>query len=189
MLKRTLIAVAVVALLATSAQALGPDPDTGKMGDHTGIKVDPIKMNVIWPFEYKALDLCVIPVKMKVGVFVQVEKCYDRKIVLNQVECGDIGKNSSGDWPCYLGCETIKVRANIDVKLGLNKAKVGNVIDAWDAYFTDGNTVAGGAGWVSHEICVKAWKAQLFRGEIGQAAMAGDVVDVGTVTVTVKPNV
>ena len=189
MLKRTLIAVAVVALLATSAQALGPDPDTGKMGDHTGIKVDPIKMNVIWPFEYKALDLCVIPVKMKVGVFVQVEKCYDRKIILNQVECGDIGKNSSGDWPCYLGCETIKVRANIDVKLGLNKAKVGSVLDKWEAYFTDGNTVAGGAGWVPHEICVKAWKAQLFRGEIGQAAMAGSVVDVGTVTVTVKPNV
>lgn len=189
MLKRTLIAVAVVALLATSAQALGPDPSTGKLGDHTGIKVDPLKMQVFWPFEYKALDLCVIPVKMKVGVFVQIEKCYDRKIILNQVECGDIGKNNSGEWPCYLGCETIKVRANIDVKLGLNKAKVGSVLDKWEAYFTDGNTIDGGAGWISHEICVKAWKAQLWSNTIGDAAMAGSEVNVGTVTVTVKPNV
>jgi hypothetical protein len=189
MLKRTLIAVAVVALLATSAQALGPDPSTGKQGDHTGIKVDPLEMQVFWPFEYKALDLCVIPVKMKVGVFVQIEKCYKLKIILNQVECGDIGKNNTGEWPCYLGCTNIKVRANIDVKLGLKKAKIGNVLDKWEAYFTDGDTIDGGAGWITHEICVKAWKAQLFRGEVGDAAMAGEVVDVGTVTVTVKPNV
>lgn len=188
MLKRTLIAVAVVALLATSAQALGPDPHTGKMDKHTGIKVDPIDMSVFWPFEFKALDLCVIPVKMKVGVFVQIEECNKRKIVLKQVECGDIGKNAQGDWPCYKGCETIKVRANIDVKLGLNKAKVGPILDKWEAFFTDGDTVDGGAGWVSHEICVEAWRAKLFEAE-AEDAMAGDEVDVGTVTVTVKPNV
>ena len=188
MLKRTLIAVAVVALLATSAQALGPDAHTGKLDKHTGIKVDPIKMDVLWPFvEYKALPLCVIPVKMKIGLFVQIEECHKRKIILNQVECGDIGKNTSGDWPCYLGCTTIKVRANFDAKLGLDKAKVGGVLDKWEAYFTDGDTVDAVAGWVSHEICVKAWRAKLYS--VAAAAKADEVIDVGTVTVTVKPNV
>jgi hypothetical protein len=188
MLKRTLIAVAVVALLATSAQALGPEPHTGKMGGNQGVKVDPQNMSIFWPFEYKALDLCVIPVKMKVGVFVQIEECHKRKIVIKQVECGDIGKNSQGDWPCYKGCETIKVRANIDVKLGLKTAKVGPILDKWSASFTDGDTVAGGAGWVPHEICVTAWKAKLFEAD-ASAAMAGSEVHVGDVTVTVKPNV
>ena len=82
MLKRTLIAVAVVALLATSAQALGPDAHTGRLDSNAGIKVDPIKMDVLWPFvEYKALPLCVIPVKMKIGLFVQIEKCHEKKII------------------------------------------------------------------------------------------------------------
>ncbi|MHC4168500.1 MAG: hypothetical protein ACYSWQ_16230 [Planctomycetota bacterium] len=188
MLKRTLIAVTVVALLATAAQAYGPDPDTGKQGDHTGIKVDPIKMDIFWPFvEYKALDLCVIPVKMEIGVFVQIEKCHDRKIILKQVECGDIGKNAQGDWPCYKGCETIKVRSNFDVKLGLKLNKVGPVIDKWSAEFTGGDTVDGGTGWNSLEICVKAWKAKLYEQEV--LGKAGEKFDVGTVTVTVKPNV
>jgi hypothetical protein len=187
MLKRTLIAVAVVALLATSAQALGPDPHTGKLDKHTGIKVDPIKMDVLWPFEYKALDLCVIPVKMKIGLFVQIEECHKRKIVLQQVECGDIGKNTQGDWPCYKGCEDIKVRANFDAQLGLKKEKVGPVLDKWEAWFEGGSTVAATTGWNTLTVCVKAWRAKLY--EVAASAAADDLLDVGTVTVTVKPNV
>jgi hypothetical protein len=189
MLKRTLIAVAVVALLATSVHAYGPDPHTGKQGNNTGIKITPMKMDLFWPFvEYQALDLCVIPVKMEIGVFVQIEECHKRKIILKQVECGEIGKNTQGDWPCYHGCDTIKVRSNFDVKLGLKKAKVGPVLDKWEANFTDGNTVDAGAGWVSHEICVKAWKAKIYEMDL-EGKGPGSTVDVGTVTVTVKPNV
>jgi hypothetical protein len=194
MLKRTLIAITVVALLATSAQAYGPDPETGSTGgdnNNNGIKIHPIKMDIFWPFlEYQALDLCVIPVKMKVGVFVQIEKCKDRKIILTQQECGDIGKGS-GDWPCYYGCENIKVRSNIDVKLGLKRSRSGGWIPAdnkWSAAFSGGNdTVDGGTGWQTLEICVKAWQVNLANDKIN--ATAGETVDVGTVTVTVKPNV
>jgi hypothetical protein len=183
MLKRTLIAIAVVALLATSAHALGPDPWTGKQGDHTGIKVDQVNMEIIWPFEYKALDLCVIPVYMKVGYFVQVEKCYDRKIKLVQVNCADIGKNASGDWPCYLDCENVKIRANFEAKLGLKKSTIGPVIDKWEAYFDSGDTVDASGNWNTVTVCVKAWKAQLYKNA------PGSEVKVGEVTITVKPNV
>jgi hypothetical protein len=188
MLKRTLIAVAVVALLATSAQAFGPEPHYGAQGPNKGIKIDPIKMDIFWPFvEYKALDLCQIPVKMKIGVFVQIEKCHEKKIVLSQVDCADMGKNSSGDWPCYKGCTTIKVRSNFDVKLALTKAKVGPVLQDWSAYFTGADTVDAGTGWNALEICVDAWKANLYAQEV--LGQAGETFDVGTVTVTVKPNV
>lgn len=188
MLKRTLIAVAVVALIATSAQAYGPDPETGKQGPNTGFKIHPIKMDVFWPFvEYKALDLCVIPIKMEIGIFVQVEKCHERKIILKQVDCGDIGKNPQGDWPCYKGCDNVKIRSNFDIKLGLKLSKIGPVIDQWKAYYDGDDFVDGGSGWKTVKVCVEAWKAKLYEQEV--VGKAGETFDVGTVTVTVKPNV
>ena len=183
MLKRTLIVVAVVALLATSAQALGPDPHTGG-GNSPAIKVNLEKIEIGWPFEYKALNLCVIPVYMHVGYFVQVEKCNERKIKLVQVECSDpvMGKGD-GDWPCYYDCENVKIRANFQVKLGLSKAKVGSVIDEWSAYFEGGDIVDANGGWNTITVCVKAWKARLYNNA------PGTEIQVGTVTITVKPNV
>jgi len=183
MMKRTLIVIAVVAALATSAQALGPDPHTGTLeGKFQSIKVNIQKLEIGWPFEYKALDLCVIPVYMHVGYFVQVEECNKRKIVLVQVECADIGKGG-GDWPCYKDCEKLKIRANFEVKLGLKKAKVGDIIKDWSAYFNGSDTVDASGNWNEIEVCVDAWKAQLFK------HAPGTEVKVGEVTVTVKPNV
>jgi hypothetical protein len=188
MLKRTLIAITVVALLGcTAAQALGPDPHTGyDAGSKSGgIKVDRMDMRIYWPFEYKALDLCVIPVFMDVGVMVEVFECHKRKIVLKQVECGDIGKSTSADWPCYKDCDNVKVRSNINVVLGLTKA--GNdtgVLDKWTAYFKDGaNTVTGLAGWTTITVCVDAWRTNIVN------SAPGTEIRVGTVTVTVKPAV
>ena len=181
MLKRTLIVIAVVAFLATSAQALGPDPHTGG-GNSPAIKVNVQKITIGWPFEYKALDLCVIPVYMNVGYFVQVEKCHERKIKLVQVECGDIGKGG-GDWPCYKDCDKVKVRANFEVKLGLKKEKISDVIKEWSAYFNGGDTVDASGNWNEIEVCVDAWKAQLMK------HAPGETVKVGNVILTVKPNV
>jgi hypothetical protein len=183
MVKRTLIAIAVVALLATSAQALGPDPHTGTLeGKYQSIKVNLQNMEIGWPFEYKALDLCVIPVYMHVGFFVQVEKCNERKIKLVQVNCEDIGKGA-GDWPCYKDCEKVKIRANFEAKLGLSKSKVGSVIKEWNAYFNGSSTVDNSGSWNEIEVCVDAWQAQLFQN------VPGTEIHVGNVTITVKPNV
>ncbi|TKJ34297.1 MAG: hypothetical protein CEE38_18515 [Planctomycetes bacterium B3_Pla] len=185
MIKRTLIAIAVVALLATSTQALGPDPHTGTFDKQSSIKVNIMEMDIGWPFEYKALDLCAIPVYMHVGYFVQVFECHKRKIKLQQVDCGDIGQGS-GDWPCYLDCEDVKIRANFEVKLGLKKEKNAagdDIIDKWDTYFDGGDVVAGDGDWHTVTVCVKAWKARLQKHSPGQE------VQVGTLYVTVKPNV
>jgi hypothetical protein len=187
MLKRTLIAIAVVALLATSAQALGPDPHTNKFNDDGSVKlgVGQIKVNnekftLGWPFEYKALDLCAIPVYMNVGYFVQVHECHKRKIKLVQVDCADIGQ---GDWPCYKDCEDVKVRANFEAKMGTRLEKTGSAIEKWKAYIQGDDLVPGDGAWHTVTVCVEAWKTQLYK------MTPGSEVRVGTVFLTVKPNV
>jgi len=187
MLKRTLIVIAVVAFLATSAQALGPDPHTGKSGgDISGVKGNMEKLTIGWPFEYKKLNLCVIPVYMNVGYFVQVEKCHERKIKLIQVDCEDqrVGKGVN-DWPCYYDCENVKIRANFEAKLGLSKSRVGSGLDGdrWSAWFDGGDIVDATGGWNTITVCVKAWRARLYN------ESPGTEVHVGNVTITVKPNV
>ncbi len=175
--------IAVVAFLATSAHALGPDPHTGG-GNSPAIKVNNVDMTIGWPFEYKALTICEIPVYMAVGYYVQVEKCNERKIKLVQVDCTDpvVGKGS-GDWPCYYDCENVKIRANFEVKLGTAKVKIGSIIKDWSSSVTP-DVVGPSSGWSTVSVCVKAWKTQLWNaGEVGKQ------VRVGTIKLTVKPNV
>jgi uncharacterized protein involved in high-affinity Fe2+ transport len=178
MIKRTLIAIAVVALLATSAHA-ALDIHYLPFGDHHAVKVDGSE-NVRWPYEYKALVVCNIPIKMHVGMYVQVQDCKKKKIVLKQVNCSDIGKGD-GDYPCYLGCVEFNVRANFDVKLGSSLHKAGDVIADWSAYYDGGDTVAGDGDYHGVKLCVKAWKTAIYK------AAPGDEVAVGSVDVTVKP--
>ena len=188
MLRRTLIVVALVALLATSAWAAGPEDHTGKQdGKYESIKVNMEERVIGWPYEYKALPLCVIPVYMNVGYFVQVEKCWEEKIELSQFDCADprVGKGAN-DFPCYWGCTKIKVRANFEAKLGMKKAKVdGSPIngDKWSAWIEGSDIVAAGGAWNEIEVCVKAWMVTLYK------TAPGTKVHVGNVTVTVKPNV
>ncbi len=182
MVTRIIIAIIVVALAATSAQALGPVPDRGFVGDNFSIKVDIRKFAIGFPFEFTALDLCVMPVTMNVGFFVQVEDCASKKILLRQVDCGDIDRPAE-DWPCYFDCETVRIRANFEVKLGLKLKKESSVIEEWEAFFEDKDTVSPSGAFEEVKVCVKAWKAQL------QKHAPGSEVKVGTLTITVKPNV
>ena len=183
-MKRTLIAIAVVALLATSAHAAIEDPYYFTSGDHSAIKIDGKDTPTIrWPYKivYDELVVCNIPIKMKVGMFVQVKDCKDKKIILEQVNCADIGKGSA-DYPCYLGCVSFDVRANFDVKMGSALHKSGDTIVEWSAYYDGGDTVAGDGDWHPMKLCVKAWKTAIYK------AAPGDEVAVGSVDVTVKPN-
>ena len=180
MIKRTLIAIAVVALLASSAQALGPDPHTGG-GNSPAIKVNIEKLDIGWPFEYKALDLCVIPVYMNVGYYVQLEKCHERKVKLVQVDCGDMEKGS--DWPCYQDCEDMKIRANFEAKIGAKLENKTGVIDKMDAYFKGGDIVDASGDWNTITVCVEAWKTKLWEQAPGSQVKVADLV------ITVKPNV
>lgn len=184
MIKRTLIAIAVVALLATSAHAALSDPYYFPIGDSHAVKVDGHdNPEIRWPYEikYQALVVCNIPIKMAVGMYVQVKDCKKKKLVLEQVDCGDIGKGA-GDYPCYLDCVEFDVRANFEVKMGQNLHKSGDVIKDWSCYYDGGDVVPGDGDWHSMKVCVKAWKTQIYK------AAPGDQVSVGSIDITVKPN-
>ena len=184
MLKRTLIVIAVVACLATSAQALGPDPHSSDKGGDNAIKVNFQDMSIGWPFEYKKLTICEIPVFMNVGHYVQVEKCHERKIKLQQIDCADpvVGKGS-GDWPCYYDCENVKIRANFEVKLGTDKVKIGPVIKDWASSVTP-DVIGPSSGYTGVDVCVKAWNTELWK-----AGTVGKEIRVGTIKLRVRPNV
>ena len=188
MIKRTLIAIAVVALLATSAHAaltthyLGnPDPNsTIGVGQ---VKVDGSQTHTArWPFtwSYKALVVCNIPIKMKVGMYVQILDCNKKSITLVQEDCGDVGQGA-GDYPCYLGCVELQVRSNFPAQMGLALHKAGDVITSWSSYFDGDSIVPGDGDYHKVTVCVKAWKTAIYK------AAPGDSVSVGSIDVTVKP--
>jgi hypothetical protein len=183
-MKRTLIAIAVVALLATSVHAAIEDPYYFTAGDHGAIKIDGKDTPTIrWPYKivYDELVVCNIPIKMKVGMYVQVKDCKNKKIILEQVSCADIGQGDSS-YPCYLGCVEFDVRANFNVKLGSALHKEGDVIGSWSAYYDGGDTVDGDGDWHNIKLCVKAWSTAIYK------SAPGDEVSVGSVDITVKPN-
>jgi hypothetical protein len=188
MVKRTLIAIALVAFLASTAPAYEPVIQGnyqiyywGAIDKDTGVKVEGNE-KVYWPYEYKALDICSMPVKMEIGMYVEVQDCTDKKIVMHQVDCGEIGKGT-GDFPCYLGCTKFSARANFDVKLGTRLVKDGPVMNKWEAFYNGDDVIAGDGGNHEVEVCVKAWLANLWNGT------PGDEVTVGTLYITAKPDV
>jgi len=186
MVKRTLIAIAVVALLATSVNAAIQDfYFTGKTS--SAVKVDGSdKPTINWPYQivYEALPICNIPITMKVGMFVQVKDCKNAKIVLEQVPCADIGKTGVDDYPCYRGCADIEVRSNFDVKLGASLHTNGDVVASknWKALYEGGDVITGDGDYHPAKLCVEAWAATIYK------AAPGDAVEIGSVDVTVKPN-
>lgn len=185
MVKKTLIAMAAVILLSSVAQAALEEYYFGRDKNRM-VKVDGNE-KVRWPYEFKWLPVCTMPVKMSLGMWVEVEKCDDKKIILEQVDCGDIGKGG-GDFPCYLDCEKFKVRANFEVELEGNLVKndMGNAVfdgNNWDAYYNSGGIVPGDGDWHEAEVCLKAWKVKLYKGT------PGDEVVLGSLQITARPNV
>jgi hypothetical protein len=167
MVKKSLIAIALLAFLAMTVQA----------GD---LAQNPYKFDDHWPWTYTALEICQIPVYMDVGYYVQLVDCSKKEIVLKQVTCDSIGKGS-GDFPCYYGCVKFKIFANFEVKLGTVLYKEGPVIDSWSASL-DNDIVPGDGTQYEREVCIKAWKAKIWLNA------PGDKVKVGEVAITVKPN-
>ena len=192
MIKRTLIAIAVVALLATSAHAALTEFYFAGAGDSktNAVKVDGKEtVDFRWPYtvSYKDLKLCTVPVRMQVGYYAQIENCKDLKVLLVQRDCGDldIGKGVN-DFPCYFGCVTFRVRANFPVKMGQSLKRIGDIIpsgDNWSCAYVGGDTVPDDGNYKELKICVKAWGVSLWK------AKPGDEVDVGELSITVKPNV
>jgi hypothetical protein len=174
MVKKCLIAIALLAFLTTTVQAGDQANDVWKFDDH-------------WPWVYLEMEICQIPVFMDVGMYVDMKDCGKKKIVLKQITCP-----SGRKFPCYIGCEDFDIRANFEVKLGTKLYKVGGVIKKWEAkiYEDDGTgnpgaesyIVPGDGNYHKMHVCVEAWEAQIWK------AAPGDEVLVGDVAITVKPN-
>jgi hypothetical protein len=175
MVKKCLIAIAVVALLAATVQAA--DPAAKYEGD--------------WPWTktYDSINICTFDVSLEVGHFVQIQNCTGdnkREMKLQQVECSEISKGS-GDFPCYSACVTITARANFVATLGANfdreagdKTIIGG--DKFELGWTSGSTIGPSGAWEDSHLCMKAWAVQLWA----SGATSGKVT-VGTITITVKP--
>ncbi len=186
MVKKCLIVIAAVALLATTVQAI-----TFPEGY---VKYDPQTDPAGWPWkktiEYDPYDICEIDVKLEIGYFVQIEDCGDiDALKLKQVVCSDIGKGG-GDFPCYEGCRTFRARANFPAFFGASFDGSQGELDSdiigshysldWDS--DDDNEIAGDGQWEDLKICMTAWKVELW--------LSGDTdgtKKVGKITITVKP--
>jgi len=202
MIKKVLIAIALVALLGVTVQAqVTTNTDSGgfvKFDSQTAFQ--PQKIEVWWPYEitYKPIPICCIPVKIEIGMYAELFDCANKKILLKQVDCASISKGT-GDFPCYFGCTNIDLRANFQACLGttLTKALVGgkNIIDQWSAAFAAPtapfkgtplvgpyDVIPGDGAWYTTAVCVKAWSADIFYAQAGC-----EVGPVGFVCITVKP--
>ncbi len=170
MVKKCLIAIALLAFLATTVQAGDNAENPWKFDDH-------------WPWVYLELEICQIPVYMDVGMYVDLKDCGKKEIILKQVTC-PAGRN----FPCYKGCVNFDIRANFEVKLGTKLYKLGPVIKNWEAkiYLPDESAedyiIPGDGNYHTRRVCVEAWEAQIWTNA------PGDKVLVGEVAITVKPN-
>jgi hypothetical protein len=187
MIKKTMIAVAAMAFLASAIPAFAAISVwqfTDEQSDDLALKVDG-KETVRWPFDYKFLEICRIPIKMKVGMFIRVKDCDDKKITLVQKDCEDqVINKDADDWPCYFGCVEVDISANfeaeLDTKLYANE-DVEDAVDDWSASI-DPKTIMPGEK-TSVEICVKAWKVKL------EDIDYGDSISIGEVAILARPNV
>jgi hypothetical protein len=172
MLKKCIIALAVATLMATAVVQAGAPAPSGS-----------IKRDGDWPWTYKAIDLCTMPVYMDVGHYVQLKECHKREIKLVQVECDTIGRDS-GDFPCYSDCEDIEVRSNFPAIFGASLTKIGPILQNTSLYWKDDlNQITGSTGtWEKLTICLDAWNAEIWR-----AAEPAENAIVGELTINVKP--
>jgi len=174
MVKKSIIAIALMCMLSTVSYS------------QDGFPSGQFKVDGLWPatiqISYTPQVICKIPVYIKVGMFIQVENCGNKKITMEQVNCPQ-----GQSFPCYKGCTTIKVRSNFEAKLSLQKNDFQTgIIDngKWKAYFSSDNgatvkennwIIPGDGNYTSVDVCVEAWDANIYNGNPGETKQVGEV--------------
>jgi len=186
MVKKSIIAIVLMSMLATVSYGQDIWGTTGQ-----------VKVDGLWPatitITYTPIEICRIPIWIKVGMFIEIDKCNEKKIVMEQVNCPQ-----GQSFPCYKGCVTIKVRSNFEAKLSLKLYKIGTIIsgnfwgDNWKAYFTDDGgaststtwIVSGDGNWNEVDICVEAWDANIYGATPNTEHQVGEVAVLAIPTAT-----
>jgi hypothetical protein len=211
MVKKSLIAIALMSMLASTSFA-------GDLASKEGYW----KFDDFWPIEvvvnYEVLELCQIPIFIDVGMYIELENCGKLgkgdvpilKIILEQISCANLDSETTSEFPCYRGCQDIRVRSNFEAILGLKLYKkdlgggtyfIGNTggwgaRDKWNAFFDDVDTVGvetldewtvpGDGNWEKVKVCVEAWDVNIFYGD-PESKPTDEVNRVGEVAITVVP--
>ena len=135
--------------------------------------------------KYEAIDICMFPVLMKVGHFVQFKECNKSKIELKQVACSEIGQEAKDKFPCYKGCDVIEVRTNFPAILNASLNKSGgdeDMLKEFNLYWENGvNTIQGDTGdWEKFKLYLEAWDVEIWK-------FTGGTDKVGEITIDVRP--
>jgi hypothetical protein len=178
MLKKCLFAITVVALLAATVQA-----DTAQYKGHPWP----------WPIEWKEVVVCKFPVFMEIGYWIEIKDCQDLEIILVQVDCDKLKGKSTDKWPCYEGCEKIKVRTNFEANLDLDFEDDADLVDDdkvfWEDILptVDDDIQVGptGGDWQELTICLDLWSTDLW--ETAVPSRAGEKSKIGEIEIKVEP--
>jgi hypothetical protein len=158
MLKRSLIAVAVVAILATSAQA-----GHLKLYDWPGHWV----WDCVW-FDFE------IPVYMKIGMYIEITNKDGKQsweIVMKQIE-----------WQKYKGCTDLYIKTNFNAELCCSYTSNGTVPGEYWCYFDDKCVPATLSNEVAvRQVCVEGKKVKIVH------ASPNNKLRVGTLKIGAKP--
>ena len=164
MLKKSLLVVAAVAMLACAAQA----------GE--------IKLHV-WPCKYVPQDFMTIPVKMTVGYWIQVNP---QNQVINLTQ-------SATDVHKYAGCVTFTVKANFHATLSLSIAPVlvGSPAAAIGSFTADFGGTIDTVGIATQDIIMGTNSvtvcARLTNANLGLVTGGTQNIQVATVSIQVVP--
>jgi hypothetical protein len=128
MLKRSLIAIAVVAMLATVAGA-------GTIKTHE------------WPCQFVPVELMSIPVTLDVGFFVRVPD-QNKTIKLNQ---------TTGSATTFEGCVDFDIITNFELDLSCTITPNGTVsAESWSCFFAAGESHVGIGTTTGITVCARA---------------------------------
>jgi hypothetical protein len=174
MLKKMLFVGALLLVTSASYAALPPSGsfngvDVEEWDGHNNIKGE----SWSWPAQYLYQPVCVIPVKMDVGFWVRIVGCKDAVLKLRQDQ---IRK--------YSGSIELTVQCNVSIDLKVDFAKLGDLPFNLDSASITPNHLDPKEGKVTVSVKLKDVNMANWASEA-----VGTCIQVGTVTVSVRPSV
>lgn len=171
---KKVVFIVAIALLSVGAYARDYVTPQGSTVDweYDGATSERKAESYNWPASYSSQDICVIPVRMDIGFWIKVNGCKDLKLDLKQVS---IHK--------YSGSVDVSINCNVNIALSVSFAKDSTVdVGGGNDVSVSPSTLNAPGGTVTISLTLK--DVDLSKLEGGK-----NCVQVGTVTLKVKPNV